>query len=88
METASWSTAVRDAAASLTEGVVSHLPGVVGATLILAAGWIVGRLVNKRSLISAMVDLKEGMVPGLRADLEEDRGTRTKGIEGKIPAAG
>jgi hypothetical protein len=35
-----------------------------------------------------MMDLKEEMVPGLRADLEEGMGTRTKGIKDRIHAVG
>jgi hypothetical protein len=35
-----------------------------------------------------MMALKEEMVPVLKADLEEDRETRTKGIEDRIHAVG
>jgi small-conductance mechanosensitive channel len=46
MDTASWSVAVRDAAAALIERVASRLPDVVGAGLIILVGWAAGRLLS------------------------------------------
>jgi small-conductance mechanosensitive channel len=62
MEAASWSAAVRDAAAALTDRVVGLLPDVVGAVLIVLAGWAVGRLLSAvlRRLLARAVDRLQG----------------------------
>jgi small-conductance mechanosensitive channel len=62
METATWSAAVRDAAAALTERVVTRLPDVVGAVLIILLGWVVGRLLSAllRRLLARAVDRLQG----------------------------
>jgi small-conductance mechanosensitive channel len=62
METATWSAAVRDAAAALIEGVVSRLPALAGAVLIVLAGWVVGRLLSAvlRRLLARGLDRLQG----------------------------
>jgi small-conductance mechanosensitive channel len=46
METATWSAAAREAAEALVERVVTRLPDVVGAALIVLLGWALGRLLS------------------------------------------
>ncbi|MCG6921309.1 MAG: mechanosensitive ion channel [Acidobacteria bacterium] len=62
METGSWSVAVRDVAAALTEGVASRLPDLVGAVLIVLVGWAVGRLLSAllRRLLARGLDRLQG----------------------------
>jgi small-conductance mechanosensitive channel len=62
METATWSVAVRDAAATLIEGVVSRLPALLGAVLIVLVGWAVGRLLSAvlRRLLARGLDRLQG----------------------------
>jgi small-conductance mechanosensitive channel len=62
METTSWSVAVRDAAAALIERVVSRLPELVGAALIVLVGWAVGRLLSAvlRRLLARGLDRLQG----------------------------
>ncbi len=62
MQTASWSAAVRDAAAALIERAVALLPDVVGAALIVLVGWAVGRLLSLvlRRLLARTVDRLQG----------------------------
>jgi small-conductance mechanosensitive channel len=62
METASWSSAVRDAATALVERVVTRLPDVVGAAVIVLAGWAVGRLLSMalRRLLARGLDRLRG----------------------------
>ncbi len=62
METATWSAAVRDAATALIERVVTRLPDVVGAVLIVLLGWVVGRLLSAllRRLLARAVDRLQG----------------------------
>jgi small-conductance mechanosensitive channel len=62
MEAETWSAAVRDAAAVLIDRVVTRLPDVIGALLILALGWIMGRLLRAlvRRLLGAAVDRLQG----------------------------
>jgi small-conductance mechanosensitive channel len=62
METASWSVAVRDAAEALIERVVTRLPDVIGAVLIVVVGWAVGRLLSAvaRRLLARTVDRLSG----------------------------
>jgi hypothetical protein len=62
METGSWSVAVRDVAAALTEAVASRLPDLVGAVLIVLVGWAVGRLLSAllRRLLARGLDRLQG----------------------------
>jgi small-conductance mechanosensitive channel len=62
METATWSAAVRNAAAAVFDRVVSRLPDVVGALVILLLGWVVARLLSAllRRLLRAAVDRLQG----------------------------
>jgi len=62
METTSWSVALRDAVAALTERVVARLPDVVGAVVIILAGWALGRLLSAvlRRLLARGLDRLQG----------------------------
>lgn len=62
METASWGVAVREAAATLIEGVVSRLPALLGAFFIVLVGWAVGRLLSAvlRRLLTRGLDRLQG----------------------------
>ncbi len=62
MEAETWSAAVRDAATVLIDRVVTRLPDVIGALLILVLGWIMGRLLRAlvRRLLGTAVDRLQG----------------------------
>lgn len=44
MQPSTWSAAVRDAATSMAERVLARLPDVLGAAVLLLAGWLLARL--------------------------------------------
>jgi len=46
MTATSWSEAIRDTATTLADRVVTRLPDVLGAAVIILVGWIVGRLLG------------------------------------------
>lgn len=71
MQTASWTTAVRDAAAALMERVVDRLPDIVGAVLIVLVGWAVGRLMS--ALLRRLLARAVGRLQGSRLLGGEDR---------------
>jgi hypothetical protein len=72
VETATWSATVREAAAALVERVVTRLPDVVGAAVIILAGWAVGRLLA--------VMLRRLLARGL----DRLRGRRLLGVEDRL----
>jgi hypothetical protein len=62
MDTATWSDAVRHAATTLVDRVVTRLPDAVGAALILLVGWAAGRLLSAvlRRLLARGLDRLQG----------------------------
>lgn len=62
METLSWTAGVRETTAALMDRVVTRLPAIAGAALLLLAGWAVGRLVSwvLRRILARGLDRLEG----------------------------
>lgn len=67
MELSAWSLALRDAAVAVAERLAARLPAVLGAATLLAAGWLLARLVRamlRRLLAGALERLKGGRLLG------------------------
>jgi len=67
MDPSNWSTAVRDAASALLARVAARLPEVLGAAVLMLAGWLIARLVRallRRALGGGLARLERGHLLG------------------------
>jgi len=67
MDPSNWSTAVRDAASALLQRVAARLPEVLGAAVLLLAGWLLARLARallRRALAGGLARLERGRLWG------------------------